>query len=125
MAFMTKETFQKPKVRTVTVPDILDDDGNPVEIRFKSLSGLEAEALENVNTNDSNGMLVIRRRIAESLVDEHGNNYLTPEDVAIAPFEHQTAILKAMVSSFQGIVQQGEGLGGVPSAAMPTVSVEN
>lgn len=118
--FLTKSQLSKSKIHTATILEIRDEDGNPGQIRFRSLSARQAEELQSVDVTNSDSLKTISKRIAESLVDEHGSNFLTQDDVMEWPVENQTAVLKAMAASFQGIESQGEGSGVAISSATPT-----
>lgn len=120
MGFLTKSQLSKSKLHTVTITEILDENGDPGQICFRSLSARQAEELQSVDPNKSTSLLNIARQIAESLVDETGATFLTESEVMDWPVENQTAILKAMASSFQGIESQGEDSGVAISSATPT-----
>lgn len=119
MAFLTKSQLKKSKLHTVTT-EILDDDGSPGQIRFRSLSAREAEELQSVDVTNTSSLQTIAKRIAECLVDESGSTFLTVDEVMEWPVENQTAILKAMASTFQSVESQGEESGVATSSAMPT-----
>lgn len=120
MAFLTKSQLQRSKLHIVTIPEILDEDNNPGQIRFRSLSARQAESLQSIDVTNSNSLKSIAGQIADSLVDETGATFLTVDEVMEWPVENQTAILKAMASTFQGIESQGEGSGVAISSATPT-----
>lgn len=120
MAFLTKSQLQKSKLHIVTIKEITDEDGNPGQIRFRSLSARQAEELQSVDVANSSSLQKIAGQIADSLVDETGSTFLTVDEVMEWPVENQTAVLKAMASTFQGVESQGEDSGVAISSATPT-----